>query len=153
MSVYGDQESDFLPVTSEVSQGTILGPLVLSNFTNDIPNVISRETSLSLFADDSKCFCLVLSQDNNKLQDDLDELFRQPCTWGMDFNVAKCKLLRVVCIKSVFNRDYFLGEVKLECMNFLKISWCLHVSWNNHVDYICPKLQKYLICFIIHAKI
>ena len=80
-----------------------------------MPNAISKETSLPLFADDSKCFRLVLGRENgDKLQDDLNELFRWSCTWGMEFNISKCKVLRIARIKSILDRDYFLGGVKLE---------------------------------------
>ena len=42
-----------------------------------MPNVISKETSLPLFADDSKCFHLILGRDDgDKLQDDLNKLFQ-----------------------------------------------------------------------------
>lgn len=40
-----------------------------------MPNVISKETSFPLFADDSKCFRLILGQkDGDELQNDLNEL-------------------------------------------------------------------------------
>ena len=54
--VLDNESSDVLPVTSEVPQGSILGPLLFLIFINDMPNVISKETSQPLFADDSKCF-------------------------------------------------------------------------------------------------
>ena len=91
--VLNNEASDFLSVTSGVPQGSNLGPLLFLIFINDMPKVISRETSLPLFADDSKCFRLVLGQDDgDQLQDDLNELFKWSCTWGMEFNVSKCKV-------------------------------------------------------------
>ena len=76
-AVLNNEASDFLPVTSGVPQGSILGPLLFVIFINDMPNAISKETSLPLFADDSKCFRLVLGREyGDKLQDDLNELFR-----------------------------------------------------------------------------
>ena len=54
--VLDNESSDVLLVTSEVPQGSILGPLLFLIFINDMPNVISKETSQPLFADDSKCF-------------------------------------------------------------------------------------------------
>ena len=32
----------------------------------------------------------------------------------MEFNVKKCKVLRVTCCKCISEREYFLGETKLE---------------------------------------
>ena len=54
--VIDNESSDFLPVTAGVSQGSILEPLLFMLFINDIPNAISKETSLPLFADDSEVF-------------------------------------------------------------------------------------------------
>ena len=52
-----------------------------------MPNVISKETSLPLLTDDSKCFRVILGSDVGvKLQDDLNKLFQWSCIWGMDFN-------------------------------------------------------------------
>ena len=51
--VINGKVSDYLPVTSGVPQGSVLGPLLFLIYINDMPNCISRETSLPLFADDS----------------------------------------------------------------------------------------------------
>ena len=68
----GNKSSDYLPFTFRIPQGSILGPLLFLLLINDEPNAISKETSLPLFADDSKCFRLILGRDDgDKLQDDL----------------------------------------------------------------------------------
>jgi hypothetical protein len=63
-----------------------------------MPNVIhvSKDTSLPLFADDSKCFRLILGQtDGDELQDDLiNKLLTWSYTWGMEFNTSERKVLR-----------------------------------------------------------
>ena len=90
-----DKSPDFLPVTSGVPQGPILGPLLFLLFISDMPNAISKETSLPLFADDSKCFRLILERDEgDKLQDDLNKLFQRSLIWGMEFNAKKCTAVR-----------------------------------------------------------
>ena len=72
-----NQSSDFLHVTSGVPLGSPLGPLLFLLFINDMPNAISKETSLPLFADDSNCFRLILGRDDgDKLRDDLNNLFQ-----------------------------------------------------------------------------
>ena len=72
--VIDNESSDFLLVTSGVPQKSILGPLLFSVLINDMPKVIWRETSLPLFADDYKCFRLILGQDDcDNLQDELND--------------------------------------------------------------------------------
>ena len=110
-----NESSDFLPVTSGIPQGSIFGPLLFLIFINDMPNVISKETSLPLFADDSKCFRLILGRDDgDKLQDDLNKLFQWSRIWGMEFRAKKCKVLRVARIRSINDKDYYLGGTKLD---------------------------------------
>ena len=48
--------SDWLPVTSGVPQGSILGPLLFVLHINDVPNYIQYNSTIALFADDSKLF-------------------------------------------------------------------------------------------------
>ena len=75
--VLDNKSSDFLPITSRVPQGSILGPLLFLIFIKDMPDVIPKETLLPLFADDSKCFPLILGwDDGDKLQDDLNQIFQ-----------------------------------------------------------------------------
>ena len=47
-------KSDWVPVLSGVPQGTILGPLLLSLYINDISTAIDSE--IRLFADDCVCY-------------------------------------------------------------------------------------------------
>lgn len=110
-----------------------------------MPNVISKETSLPLFADDSKCFRLILRRDDGeKLQDDLKQLFQWSRIWGMEFNTKKCKVLRVACIRSTNDRDCYLGGTKLDCVDVEKDLGVLvshNLSWNNQADFISSKAQ------------
>ena len=63
--VLGDSISNWMPVTSGVPQGSVLGPILFLIFINDMPEVI--QSLVKLFADDSKLLSVVKSQ-HDKLQ-------------------------------------------------------------------------------------
>ena len=113
-----------------------------------MPNVISKETSLPLFADDSKRFRLILGrEDSGKLQDELNKLFQWSCNWGMKLNSKKCEVSRVARIRSIYDRDFYLAGIKLDRVDVEKDLGILvshNLSLNNHVNVISSKAQKML---------
>ena len=66
--------SDWLPVTSGVPQGSILGPLLFLVYANDMPEYLRERTSIALFADDSKLYKPIDSESHHLLQSDLTSL-------------------------------------------------------------------------------
>ena len=57
--------SDWFTVTSNVPQGSLLRPLFFIVYINDLPGIISKDSSIALSADDSKMYRVI------KLQKDL----------------------------------------------------------------------------------
>ena len=65
----------------------------------------------------------------------------------MEFNAKKCKVLRVARIRSINDRDYCLGGIKLNRVDVEKDLGVLvshNLSWNDHVDLISTKAQRKL---------
>ena len=58
----------------------------------------------------------------------------------MEFNAKKCKVLRVARIRSINDRDYCLGGIKLNCVDVEKDLGVLV----SHVDLISTKAQRKL---------
>ena len=88
--------SDILDVYSGVPQGSILGPLLLILFINDIYDRIDPSTGICLYADDTKIWKSISSENDCKtLQTDVNGL-QDWCTDNkMSFNIEKCHALTV----------------------------------------------------------
>ena len=89
--VLNGQKSGLIPVTSGVPQGSMLGPVSLTIFVNDIPSVVVSSPTF-MFADDMKIFHFVRSSDDHTtLQNDLNVLHEWSVCWQLKFNISKCK--------------------------------------------------------------
>ena len=98
--------SDWLTVTSGMPQGSPLGPLFFIIYINDLPGVISGDSSIALYADDSKLYRAINSpEDIASLQDDLDKISDWCKESKMKVNVKKCKIMRITGKKSTLVRD------------------------------------------------
>jgi len=94
--VLNGEYSDWQPVHSGVPQGSVLGPLAFLIFINDLDLGATLIKIIKKFADDTKLGHTVMNEDDQKvLQDCLNNLFEWAETWGMSFNIDKCKVLHL----------------------------------------------------------
>ena len=141
-------QSEWLPVTSGVPQGSILGPLLFLIYINEVPSLLSFSSAL-LYADDTKCFKRIQSSaDCSLLQTDLNQLLlwiKQNC---LSFNVSKCCLLRFPnnCT-SPENCTYQLDNDPIASQNFCKdlgIMFSTDLSWSQHYQKITSHAYRQL---------
>ena len=151
--VVGDTMSKELGVVSGVPQGSIIGPLLFVLFINDLHKCVSPGTSLALYADDTKIWRLIKSEnDCIALQKDIDAL----CQWSkincMIFHPQKCKVLSVThqIIQDIlpFTRFiYTLDGVVLDyCGKENDLGILMHdkLNWNPHcVEIIAKATAKF----------
>ena len=79
---------------SGVPQGSVLGPILVLIFINDLDDDLSRK--VLKFADDTKVFRTVKTYaDKEPLQDDLTKLVKWSKKWQMIFNFGKCKCIHI----------------------------------------------------------
>ena len=80
-------KSEEVKVTYGVPQGSVLGPILLTIFINDLPKVVDSQSQVRLFADDCIIYRPVTkSGDAEYLQADLNNLMSWAEEWSMFFN-------------------------------------------------------------------
>ena len=93
--VISGETSDWLPVTSGVPQGSVLGPILFIIFINLFDLAVKDNVKLlSKFADDTKVGCIVDTENDVKnMQYVLDKVVEWADLWQMQYNGDKCKVL------------------------------------------------------------
>ena len=88
--VVDGEVSNWKSVLSGVPQGSVLGPILILIYINDLDDDITSK--VLKFADDTKVFKEIKSDANRQhLQDDLNKLIEWSEKWQMLFNFGKCK--------------------------------------------------------------
>ena len=84
--------SSWKSVLSGVPQGSVLGPILLLVYINDLEEGVTGK--ILKIADDTKLFTKTKEiKDKQKLQDDIDKLVKWSEKWQMLVNFGKCKYL------------------------------------------------------------
>ncbi len=86
--------SDWVPVTSGVTQGSVLGKVLFIIYINDID--VGLNNFISKFADDTKIGnSIITGCDRVSLHEDLRNISGWSQRWKMPFNVNKFHILQV----------------------------------------------------------
>ena len=94
--VVNGQRSAQKKVTSGIPQGSILGPILFIIYINDLPETLSEDTNVFLFADDTKIFRKIEDPDDcDTLQRDISEVFKWSEEWLLKFHPQKCSVMRI----------------------------------------------------------
>ena len=132
-------------VTSGVPQGTVLGPLLVFLYINDLPDNLS--TGVRLFADDCILYTPIRTQnDFSLLQNDLLKLQKWQDTWLMKFNPDKCYPMTLATRTPTSNMYTFCGQtltsVNSHCYIGIHLSNTL--NWTNQTKVASTKAQQTL---------
>jgi len=140
--------SSWCSIPSGVPQGSLLGPLCFVIFINDLPEVVTPGNTGSLYADDCKTSRVInCPGDHSRFQSDIDNIYRWTLQNRMEFNVKKCKLMRICKKRSALLSDLHLNNSTPESTSeFCDLGLITNdnLSWNSHIDKITRKANKIL---------
>ena len=146
--VIDGKSSSWSVIPSGVPQSSSLGPLFFVIFISDLPEVVMPGNTIALYADDCKTSRVITCPSDYPLfQSDLDNLYLLSQQNLMDFNIKKCKLMRITKKKTPFHSDLQINNHTLEeTFEFsdLGIITSSKLSWNAHIDKIRSKANKIL---------
>ena len=110
------EESDTVPVTSGVPQGSVLDPILFLVYINELPQDIVSQ--VCLFADDTSIYLTLEDNgDSDTLQWDLDRLQEWESKWDMELNPSKCQVMRVTSSRTPISTQYILHGQVLEAVS------------------------------------
>lgn len=138
-------ESDFVPVSSGVPQGSILGPLLFVIFINDVHRCF-KFCKYLLYADDLKIYHSINdSVDHERFQNDLDAFSDYCETNKLSLSINKCKVISFTKKRNISKYPYKLCGVNIETVDQIRdlgvlLDCKLHLD--GHVDNIINKAYR-----------
>lgn len=132
-------------ISAGVPQGSVIGPLLILIFINDISDDLHGMTRL--FADDTS-----LSYSSPNLRDmqrlintDLERLSEWASRWLIMFNAQKTEVMLISNIHIDENIELKMDNTVLEIVNthkHLGVTLSSNNKWNNHIDAIIKSASK-----------
>ena len=147
--VLNEVKSKIARVTSGIPQGSVLGPILFVIYINDMPEVVDKDSIVYLFADDTKVFRHIKSQEDTiQLQSDINNLLQWSEKWLLKFHPDKCVSMTVSSKRSFPPQNqYSMGQTPLqvsECENDIGIYIDNKLQFDNHVENMVYKANRIL---------
>ena len=132
-----------------IPQGSILGPLLFIAYINDLPQHVSTNTTVSMYADDTAMYttCRNVNELNRVLNNDLCNVSNWLARNKLSLNVAKTELIIIGSKQRLSQINDGELNVHINETNLKRVKTCKHLgfiidenlSWNEHVNQIEKK--------------
>ena len=135
------RNSNGIPLSSDVPQGSVLCSILFLVYINDLPEQV--KSRVRLFADDTAMYLALSSHTEGQvLQNDLLSIEKWEKMWDMNFNPSKCHVLHIARLKTPSETKYFQYDTMLDSVH-LQNTWG-SPSWSTHIDYITRSANQTL---------
>lgn len=132
-----------------IPQGSCLGPLLFSIFTNDLPLALN-EASMTMYADDSTVYAASNSHSelNILLQHELDLVIEWVDRNRLSLNIAKTKCIALGSHATVKRQNTLTLSIKHTAIEqvykvkLLGLNIDEKLSWSNHIDDVAMRMGR-----------
>ena len=140
--------SDVLDITCGVPQGSVLGPLLVLLYINDLPN-ISKKLDFFLFADDTNLY--YESDDLVELEKTMNKELKQLTLWlnvnRLALNIGKTNFIifRGKRKPNNHNVTLLMNKRAIEQKSYVKYLGVLideHLNWKEHISNVTKKISR-----------
>lgn len=146
--VYQGHYSDWVPVTSGVPQGSILGPVLFLLYSNFLKDVVSPDTYIYQYADDTVVYRIIRNpKDTICLQSDLNRVHNVCQNKKLFLNSDKTELLVITRSLRPDNIEYTINRNMIKEVSnhkHLGVHLSSDLTWNYHVAKICSQCRRLL---------
>ena len=141
---YRGIHSNWVPVSSGVPQGSVLGPALFNVFAFDLPFCV--QSNIRQYADDTVIYRVIYNQgDEVILQDDLKHISTWCSLNKMKLNVNKCKLLSITRSSHPPKPMYIIDTRLLEVVDqykYLGVVISRDLAWKHHINSVVAKANR-----------
>ena len=139
-------KSTYLPISTGVPQGSVLGPLLFLIYINDLP-LMSNIFSMLMYADDTTLHCNIDQHVNeNDIHVELAKLSEWLGANKLALNISKTKFMVFhTSNKAVKYPNLKINSTDIEQVfefNFLGVMFNSQMNWNTHINYIASKISR-----------
>ena len=138
---YKDVSSTFLPITTGVPQGSVLGPFLFLVYINDLP--LCSKINTTLYADDTVLICSDknINSLNLKTNEEPEKINLWFLSNKLSLNLSKTKYM-LILNKPMLNTGSFsvkIGNTAIAAANSIKYLGVLFddkLNWDKHIQHV-----------------
>jgi hypothetical protein len=141
----GTESSSWVPVTSGVPQGSVLGPLLFALTVNAFSPQFPNRTLMVKYADDITIIHKIRPGEVDLSTAELKHIATSAAAVGLSLNGKKCSVLSLSTVKNAPLLPVFLKDIPLNTVNSLKIlgvTFSSDLKWKCHIDITIAKVRR-----------